>query len=188
MDPISVGLGDLGTFVAELHQQPLRPRTGTEHADISGGRSEQRADVLLVLEEVVGHHQGERALIDPRRLGCGGRFVDRHEAARLGEACRRQERRAIVDDGHVPTEHRRGPHQRDRVVPGAADDESERRIEHLDERADAVGQHANLRPLFPEEPLRRLLRVRVHRRIAERSVGRPVRPDHETSARIHAGM
>ena len=120
----------------------------------------------------MGHHDHERAVIDPCLLGSIHRFVDRDEAARLGEPLARQERGAIVDHHDVPSEHRGGADERDRVVARAADQEPERRVEDLDERADAIGEHAHLRSFFPEERLRRSNGFGIHRGAPEGALGR----------------
>ena len=178
-------------------EQALRPGSGPEHPDVGRRRPEHRPDVLLVAEEVMRHHDDERALVDACGLGGVDGVVERDESARFGEPLAGEERGAVVGDRDVPSQHRGRADERDRVVARAADEQPQRRIEDLDERADVLAEPADLGPLLPQERLRGSNGFGIDRGIPEGALGRAVRvarraaslgrrPGSRTRPRSHA--
>jgi hypothetical protein len=64
-----------GTFIAQDAQDPFRSLPRPEHAEVSRGAFEQRAKVVRVIGEVVGHYDREtlgveyQPLAQSRRIG-----------------------------------------------------------------------------------------------------------------------
>ena len=81
----------------------------------------------------MGHHHDECPLVDRRHLRHLLGPVQADEAGRFGEALAVQELASVVHDDGTPPEPGRRPHERRRVVAGAADEQAQRWLEHLDE-------------------------------------------------------
>ena len=142
-----------------------------EHPDVGDGRCQERPQVLLVPQEVVGHHDRERALVDRRRPSRrrSGASTWTNPAA-LGVALGREERRPVVDD-----DRRSSPSAGRRRTSGIASwpapqiEQAQRRFQHLDERTDVAGERSGSRSARRRELLaapRRPPRRRRRRRRA----------------------
>ena len=92
----------------------MRPGRASRRAH---GREQQLAQVVLVAQEVVGHHDDERA-----RRAAPASLVGtlEHETRGSRESLVRQEPRSVVDDDRTPAQVRGGGHEWRGVVTRAA--------------------------------------------------------------------
>ena len=92
----------------------------------------------------MGHHDDRRPVVDRRLRRHLARLPDVDERRGLREPVVRQEELAVVDDDRPPPDRGRRCHERHRVVAGAAHDQPQRRLQHLDEHPGAAGERPDL--------------------------------------------